>query len=70
MGRLSFDEWRDQVNKLFLKHCVMTIEDAGVEDGELRKFYDQPWTPIQYVEWFAKKYDLDWHTPGEGWTCV
>ena len=29
MEILSFDEWRDQVNKLFLKHCVMTIEDAG-----------------------------------------
>lgn len=67
MRKMSFETWRERVEKQFRKYCAMSIEDAGIDDEELRGIYADGWTPSFYVRWFARKYDLNWYTPGKGW---
>lgn len=37
----------------------ITLDDAGVELGELDQPFNDGWTAEQWVEWFALKHDLD-----------
>jgi hypothetical protein len=55
----GFDNWREQVDRIFLKEYGIDLEDAGADDESLIKAFDDDETPKEFVEWFGNKYDLD-----------
>lgn len=38
---------------------LITLEDAGFSEEELRIHWEDKEAPYSFVEWFALKYDLD-----------
>lgn len=55
----TFLNWRRAVNARLKDVYVITIEDAGTDDEDLRSHWEAKESPFNYVEWFAFKYDLD-----------
>jgi hypothetical protein len=38
---------------------VITIDDAGIDNGFLTSHWEMKLSPYEFVEWFGNKYDLD-----------
>jgi hypothetical protein len=55
----TFAEWRHAVNARLKNVYLITIEDAGIDEQDLRSRWKRKEPPHNYVDWFALKYDLD-----------
>jgi len=54
----SYHLWKKMVD-LTLKHrYAITITDAGIDDEQLCSHWKRRENPIDFVSWFATKYDL------------
>lgn len=47
------------MSKMLKKHYGLTINDAGWDEVELKKFHGDGDTPQEFLEWWAEKYDID-----------
>jgi hypothetical protein len=57
--REPYGEWCNSVdNRLREIYCI-TIEDAGLDEDYLMKHWQSDETPLEFVEWYGEKYDLD-----------
>lgn len=54
----SFTPWREEANRLLLRDWFVDLEMAGIEDQFLLDHYAMDQLPLEFVEWFAAKYDL------------
>lgn len=55
----TFAKWREAVNARLRNVYMITIEDAGIDEQDLKSHWATKESPYNYVEWFALKYDLD-----------
>ena len=55
----SFAKWCEAVNHRLQNVYMITIEDAGIDEADLKSHWETEESPYDYVEWFALKYDLD-----------
>ena len=55
---MTLDEFRAQVSLLMKRDWHVTWDDACRDDQPLIAGQDAGFTPEQFVEWFAEKYDL------------
>jgi hypothetical protein len=55
----SFAKWCEAVNHRLKNVYMITIEDAGIDEADLTSHWETKESPYDYVEWFARKYDLD-----------
>lgn len=53
-----FMPWREEVNRLLLRDYFIDLDMAGIEDKYLFVHYEMNQMPVDFVEWFAAKYDL------------
>jgi hypothetical protein len=60
-GHLSNDRftvWRQEADTEMRLRWVIGLDDAGIGDDELLKHFQDGVHAIDFVEWFARKYDL------------
>jgi hypothetical protein len=55
---MTFEQFKQSVDKLLQEHYFININDAGIEDTSLFNSFKNNETPEDYVNWFAEKYDL------------
>ena len=55
----SYRDWRDAVDQRLHQIYCITIEDAGFDEEYLTDHWKSNEAPIEFVEWFGNKYDLD-----------
>jgi hypothetical protein len=54
----DFSHWTSQANTLLTEKYAIDIQDAGLDDVYLARHYHQGCSPVDFVDWFAKKHDL------------
>lgn len=54
----TFDAWRKNADRELKDRYCITLEDAGLDDDYLEKFFADGERPDAFVAWFAEKYDL------------
>jgi hypothetical protein len=50
--------WAAQVDHLMRQDWCIGINDAGLSDDELLRYWRSGEEPAEFVAWFAEKYDL------------
>jgi hypothetical protein len=55
----SFIDYVNATERLLEDHYALTLSDAGIELDELARAQEDGWTPAVFVDWFARKHDLD-----------
>jgi hypothetical protein len=55
---MNFDLWSKRVDDLLRLEYSITLNDAGLDHGELERHYDPERAPGDFVQWFANKFDL------------
>ena len=55
---MSIDAWKKLVGELLRREYAITLDDAGLDDDELKRQYNPQQDPADFVRWFATKYDL------------
>lgn len=63
--RLDFTEWSFQVDGLARVHLMCSWADLCGDMEPLRRAYADGETPLEFLRWWADKYDLDWYHEGE-----
>ena len=56
--RLSFEDWLERVAHLFRNDYCLTLPDIGAERADYEAAYAQGTSAVEYVETYARKYDL------------
>ena len=60
---MTFDEWTQNVDLLCRAHLACTWADLCGDMEPLKAGFDSGQTPLEFVHWFADKYDLHWIEP-------
>lgn len=55
---MGFSRWTTSVDCLLQLDYAVTIADVGTSESTLRKTWETGESPADYVQWFARKYDL------------
>lgn len=55
--------WVAEVDRLMKRDWCIDTADAGLSDGELKRYWRDGDTPSVFVAWFAEKYDLIRYEP-------
>lgn len=63
---VSFDAWRQSVDREMKAAYLIDMTDAGWAPSDLETFWRERWTPTAFVSWFAEKYGLT-HVDDTGW---
>lgn len=58
-----FDDWTRSVDAQCREHLACSWQDLSGDTGPLESGYDIGQTPMEFVRWFAEKYDLSWTDP-------
>jgi hypothetical protein len=61
----SYPDWRDAVDEQLHQIYCITIEDAGFDEEYLTNHWQSNEAPIDFVEWFGSKYNLDRPSPAQ-----
>ncbi|MBK9243082.1 MAG: hypothetical protein IPL75_23095 [Acidobacteria bacterium] len=67
---LTFDEWAALVDAVCTTHLAITWDSLCGEIEPLRAAFDAGESPVQFVLWWAEKYDLMWVGEGLGYWPV
>jgi hypothetical protein len=59
MTEQPFIDYVIAAEHLLEHHYGLTLNDAGIELDELAAAQEEGSTPAEFVDWFARKYDLD-----------
>ena len=57
---LTFEEWAEQVDAVCTTHLAGSWADLSGEIEPPRAAFDAGENPLQFVRWWAEKYDLMW----------
>lgn len=52
---MNHDDWLDEVERLLARYYGIGLNDVDAEEY----LYWTTETPLEYVEWVGRKYDLD-----------
>jgi hypothetical protein len=55
----SYRDWRHAVDKRLHQIYCITIDDAGINEEYLIDHWQSNEAPLDFVEWFGNKFDLD-----------
>ncbi len=58
LGSDEMKSWKKRVDYILKRRYNLTIELAGLSDRQIADYYQPDFTPSDFVEWFAEKYDL------------
>lgn len=58
--RKSYEEWKAETCALFLKHTKCSWDDLNGDEKPLEQAYSSKDEPLEFVEWYVAKYDLEW----------
>jgi len=58
-ARLTFSEWSNDVDTLCRHHLACSWDDLCGDEPPLRRSYDAGDTPLEFVRWWAEKYELE-----------
>lgn len=61
---LSYDEWCAQVDALCARHLLNDWANLCGDTDVLERAFEDGWTPLRFVQWWAERYDLTWLDPG------
>lgn len=50
--------WVQTVDRLMLRDWCIDTADAGLDDAELSRYWEDGEEPSAFVAWFAEKHDL------------
>ena len=50
--------WIAEVDQKLRREWRISAADAGISKEELKRHWSDGYSPIDFVEWFAQKYDL------------
>ena len=56
----AFEAWSGEVDALCLRHLACTWRDLCGDREPLERSFEDGDTPLQFVRWWAEKYDLFW----------
>ncbi|MFZ5670388.1 MAG: hypothetical protein ACOY4K_12915 [Pseudomonadota bacterium] len=51
-------QWRSRVDALLKRDYCIDLADAGASDADVERYFRYGESPVEFVEWFAEKYDL------------
>jgi hypothetical protein len=54
----NYGEWIAAVDRTMKRDWYVDTAEAGLGEGELRRFWSEGDAPEAFVAWFAEKYDL------------
>lgn len=54
------DDWTRSVDVLCRQHLACSWQDLSGDPEPLAGGYEAGQTPMEFVRWFAEKYDLAW----------
>lgn len=69
LSAASFETWKRRVNNLMTEMFAIDTADAGLDQNELRNYWEHEPSPDAFVIWFGEKYDL-YHIVNWGWSGV
>ena len=55
---MSFVRWTTSVDRNLQSGYAVTIKDVGISECALRDAWKAGDAPVDYVRWFAQKYEL------------
>lgn len=55
---VSEHSWIAEVDRKFHREWSISAADAGLSREDLKRHWTEGLSPIDFVEWFAQKYDL------------
>ncbi|HCY55310.1 MAG TPA: hypothetical protein DF715_07225 [Oceanicaulis sp.] len=58
--REKFRDWLNAANQYLLRDYLIDFEDAGLGLGDLERYFAHFEDALDFVQYFAEKYDLDW----------
>lgn len=58
VGKAPFRAWRREADYALRRGWAIGLEDVGISDEELLKHFQDGAPAAEFVEWFARKYDL------------
>lgn len=58
MSNLPYERWVEAVDRLMKRDWCIDTADAGLDDAELSRYWQEGEEPAAFVAWFAEKYDL------------
>jgi len=50
--------WLDGVDQILRRKYFIDSESAGWDVSDIKRFYETDFSPCEFVEWYAEKYDL------------
>lgn len=50
--------WVRTVDRLLQRDWCLSVNDAGIDEGQLTRAWREGEDPAAFVAWFAQKYDL------------
>jgi hypothetical protein len=56
--RLTFSQWVNDVDTLCRHHLACSWQDLCGDEPPLRRGYEAGDAPIEFVRWWAEKYEL------------
>lgn len=56
---VSYSDWHSAVDEHLSTIYCITIEDAGFDEEYLIRHWESGEAALEFVEWYASKYDLD-----------
>ncbi len=62
---LSYDQWCAQVDALCARHLLNDWANLCGDTDVLERGFEDGWTPLRFVQWWAEKYDLTWFDPDD-----
>ena len=60
---IPFDEWAKEVDTLCLRHLLCDWKNLCGEIDPLLGGHECGHAPMEFVRWWAEKYDLMWFDP-------
>jgi hypothetical protein len=55
---IDFSKWKSEVDTVLKRVYSINIEQAGIDDDFLSVHFEMKQFPVEFVKWFAEKYDL------------
>ena len=57
-GSSDYGKWIAAVDRIMKRDWCIDTAEAGLSEGELRRFWSEGDVPEAFVAWYAEKYDL------------
>jgi hypothetical protein len=55
---MTQDQWIDVVSERLQRSYAITLNDAGLDESDIARFYASEPDPQFFVDWFVRKFDL------------